>query len=126
MLAFDTIAKTESTPQVSFNPNGRVLRICGDSYPENSFTFYAPITKWVRDIFENGQGINLDINVSYMNSSSTKCMLDLLDLMEAAHGKQIEVSVTWRYDRDNPRSLDLAEEFSEEVTLPFHIVEMNQ
>ena len=48
-------------------------------------------------------------------------MLDLLDQLQAAHEKNAEISLVWRYDEDNPRSLDLAQEFQEEVTFPFSI-----
>lgn len=122
MQLFETIQQTVSTPQVSFDTAERKLLISGESYPENSFVFYAPIIKWVKETLVNSDGLNLEINVCYMNSSSTKCMLDLLDMLEDAHGKGISVSITWRYDKDNPRSLDLADEFREEVTFPFTIV----
>jgi hypothetical protein len=126
MRVFDTIQQTVSTPLVSYEPGGRVLAISGESYPENSFEFYAPIAQWVKAALADPEGLTLDINVSYMNSSSTKCMLDLLDLFEDAYGRGAAVSITWRYDRENPRSLDLAEEFKEEVTLPFANVELEE
>ena len=123
MPLLDTIPQTVSTPLINFNPAERKLLISGESYPENSFEFYTPIIHWVKESLAAANGFTLDINVSYMNSSSTKCMLDLLDLLEDAHQRDVMVSVIWRYDRENPRSLDLAEEFKEEVTLPFSIVE---
>jgi hypothetical protein len=52
-------------------------------------------------------------------------MLDLLDLLEDYFKKGGKVEIIWRYDRENSRSLDLAEEFREEVTLPFTIVAIN-
>lgn len=122
MQLLDTIPQTTSTPLISFNPNERRLLISGESYPENSFEFYAPVTSWIKESLGEPGGLNLDIDVSYMNSSSTKCVLDILDLFEEAYVKGGNVSITWRYDTDNPRSLDLAEEFQEEVSLPFTIV----
>lgn len=116
------IAQSQSTPQISYDSREHVLMITGESYPENSFEFYAPVSAWVKEQLATENRLRLDINVSYMNSSSTKCMLDLLDLLEDAHQKGGAIEIVWRYDRDNPRSLDLAEEFKEEVTLPFSIV----
>lgn len=125
MKSFATIPGSTSTPEVSFDPAGRRMLISGESYPENSFAFYAPITGWIKEYLAVDNPLNLEIHVSYMNSSSTKCMLDLLDLCEDAHRRGLNVSITWRYDRENPRSYDLAEEFREEVTLPFSIVALN-
>lgn len=116
------IHATTSTPRISFEPATRRLLLSGESYPENSFSFYAPIFVWLKEHLATGQPLTLDINIAYMNSSSTKCMLDLLDLLEESFGKGQTVEIFWRYDRENPRSLDLAEEFREGVTFPFTLV----
>lgn len=120
------IAQSQSTPLISFDPREHVLKISGESYPENSFEFYAPVNAWVKEHLATENRLRLDINVSYMNSSSTKCMLDLLDLLEEAHRKGGAIYIVWRYDSENPRSLDLAEEFKEEVTFTFSIVTVDQ
>ena len=91
----------------------------GESFPENSFDFYAPVLAWLPQSLPGLPGLRLDVAVSYMNSSSIKCMLDILDVLEAAYKEGKAVSVLWIYDQDNPRALDLAEEFRSEVTLPF-------
>lgn len=116
------IPATTSTPRISFEPTINRLLLSGESYPENSFYFYAPIFASIKAHLATGQPLNLDINIDYMNSSSTKCMLDLLDLLEDHFGKGNKVAIVWRYHRENPRSFDLAEEFCEEVTFPFTIV----
>jgi SiaC family regulatory phosphoprotein len=113
------IAKTNSTPLIHFDRQLRVLTMQGESYPENSFDFYAPVLAWLSESLPSLPGLRLDVAVSYMNSSSIKCMLDILDLLEASHKEGKAVSVVWIYDEDNPRALDLAEEFRSEVTLPF-------
>jgi hypothetical protein len=115
------VEQTASTPRIYFEAAERTLHIEGESYPENSFEFYAPVGTWLREYLAQQDELKLDINVSYLNSSSTKCMLDLLDLLQEAYLKGAKISLTWRYDQENPRSLDLAQEFQEEVTLPFTI-----
>ncbi|QEM69299.1 DUF1987 domain-containing protein [Geobacter sp. FeAm09] len=114
--------QSSSTPLIRFDLAERKMRISGESYPENSFGFYAPVFDWVKEYLAGADELHLDIDISYMNSSSTKCVLDLLDLLEDAHARGAKVDIVWRYDTENPRSLDLAEEFQEEVTLPFSIV----
>jgi hypothetical protein len=42
---------------------------------------------------------HLHVNISYMNSSSTKCILDILDLLAKSYESGSAVSVTWYYDR---------------------------
>jgi hypothetical protein len=120
------IAQTQSTPLIRFDPKTSVLTISGESYPENSFEFYAPINVWLKEQLVLQSRLQLDINISYMNSSSTKCILDLLDLLEDVHLKGGAIAIVWRYDSDNPRSLDLAEEFKEEVSFPFSIITLDK
>ena len=113
------IARTQVSPEVKYDPSGSVLRIAGESYPENSFDFYAPVLEWLSASLPALPSLRLEISVSYMNSSSIKCMLDILDAIGDAHAAGKKVEVVWNYETDNPRALDLAEEFRSEVTFPF-------
>ena len=116
------IPATSSSPLIRFEPSSATLLLAGESYPENSFEFYDPVLSWLKEALATLQALRVEIAISYMNSSSTKCVLDLLDIMEEAHGRGVAVSVVWRYSPENPRALDLAEEFQEEVTFDFNIV----
>jgi hypothetical protein len=49
-------------------------------------------------------------------------MLDLLDALEDAHARGTRVELDWYYDRENPRSLELAEEFREDCHFEFRTV----
>jgi hypothetical protein len=115
------IVQTSSTPSISFDPATNSLCIIGESYPENSFDFYAPIILWLKSALMELTELTMDISVTYMNSSSTKCTLDMMDVMEDAYSRGVKTSIIWRYDRENPRSYELAEDFREEVTFPFEI-----
>lgn len=120
------IEQTDSTPLISFAEDSSTLRIVGESYPENSFDFYAPVVAWLKLALAELKKLEVDFSVTYMNSSSTKCTLDLLDIMEEAFSKGVQTSIIWRYDSENPRSYMLAEEFREEVTFPFEIEVMSR
>lgn len=118
-----TLSPTASTPEVSFNPDTGLLIIKGESYPENSLELFQPLLAWVSEFLENSPlPIKLEIGLTYLNTSSIKSLMDLLDLLEEAHKESREVTVTWFYDEDNDRALEMAEEFREEVTLPFFLV----
>ena len=66
--------------------------------------------------------LNLELELLYLNTSSIKSVLDIFDLLEAAHAKGRGVSVTWFYDMRNERVGELAEEFKEDCTFPFSVV----
>lgn len=115
------IPRTPSTPEIRYHDERQALSISGESYPENSFDFYAPVLEWLAGALPRLAGLRVEVTVSYMNSSSIKCMLDILDAIGEAHASGKKVEVVWNYEPDNPRALDLAEEFRSEVAFPFTV-----
>ena len=115
------IKANASSPAVRFDIEKSTLFITGESYPENSFDFYAPVISWLKVSLQELSEFTLDIAITYMNSSSTKCTLDIMDVMEDAFCRGVKTSIIWRYDLENPRSYEMAEDFREEVTFPFEI-----
>lgn len=118
------IKETASTPSVKFDSATSTLYLAGESYPENSFDFYAPVLVWIRAAIPELSEFRLEMAITYMNSSSTKCALDIMDVMEEAFEKGVKTSIIWRYDKDNPRSYEMAEDYRDEVTFPFEIEAM--
>jgi hypothetical protein len=117
------LAATASTPEVNFDPASGVLRLHGESYPENAFEYFRPLLGWVAKFVDNAHTpIVAEIALSYLNTSSIKSVMDLLDLLEGAHRAGRTVTLRWSYAEDNERALEMIEEFKEEVTLPFFIV----
>ena len=114
---------TLSSPQVEADAQTGILSLSGESYPENSFEFFRPILEWVADFLErDGRALTVELRLTYLNTSSIKCMMDLMDELDDAHGQGRAVVLNWYYDQENDRALDLAEEFREDLTLPFNII----
>jgi hypothetical protein len=106
------------------DPNGRCL-IAGESYPEDSYEFYAPIIKWMRTYIETSadKRCEFDFEMIYFNSSSSKILWDIFDMLEeyAQDGKN--VAVNWIYEIDNDAGAEYGEEFSEDLEhLEFNFV----
>ncbi|GLI33137.1 biofilm regulation phosphoprotein SiaC [Desulforhabdus amnigena] len=116
------VQPTTSTPAIRSDLSAGILELSGESYPENSFEFYTPVLSWLQEYLEESESLQLDIKVIYMNSSSIKCMLDMLDMLGNAAARGKEIVINWYYDRENSRALDLAEDFREDVKLPFNII----
>lgn len=117
-----SIEATKSSPKVEYVEADKVLSITGESYPENSFEFFAPVFTWLREQLPLLDQLTFQVHIRYMNSSSTKCMLDILDLLSERAQDGADVRVRWYYDAANERALDLAEEFKEDLEIPFDIV----
>jgi hypothetical protein len=116
------IPATATTPKIAWDDEAKTLSVSGESYPENSFAFYAPVFEWLSQTLPTAASLRLSVDVRYMNSSSTKCMLDIIDLLGEAAERGCAASIAWLYEEDNERARDLAEEFLEDVEIPYTIV----
>jgi Domain of unknown function (DUF1987). len=121
------IEKTKSTPAIKFDPQNYNLRIEGQSYPENAFKFYEPLFTWLDEYIqqlEKAAVLELYFHMPYINTSSSKCVMMLLEKLETAYREGKKVSVRWYYDVENEIALECAEEFKEDLNLPFEISPM--
>jgi len=120
------IPGTQSAPDIKADWSTGRLEMKGDSYPENTFELFGPVIAWVdRFLTSCDQPLALVLHLIYLNTSSIKAMMDIFDMLEAAHAGGRTVSVTWYYDSRNERVAELAEEFKEDCTFPFAILPRN-
>lgn len=118
------IEPTKSTPEIRFDPAANQMYIRGQSYPENAFKFYEPIFIWVDEYLENldqEMVVEINFNMPYVNTSSSKCLMMLLDKLDEAYQAGKKVMIRWYYDKENEMAMECAEEFKEDLTLPFEI-----
>jgi len=118
------IEKTKSTPEIQFDSRSCKLRIEGQSYPENAFKFYEPVFAWLDEhLRQIEQEVVLEIffHMPYINTSSSKCVMMLLEKVDNAYKEGRKVAVRWSYDAENETALECAEEFKEDLSVPFEI-----
>lgn len=119
--------ETKGTPRVDFDPSTNILVLKGQSYPENAFKFYEPIFQWVDQYLEETDGeILVKFSLPYINTSSSKCIMMFLEKLETAYNQGKRITITWYYDQENESELECAEEFQEDVTMPFKIVPIEE
>ncbi|TCL76788.1 uncharacterized protein DUF1987 [Hydrogenispora ethanolica] len=119
------IEQTKGTPQIDFDPDRNELRIKGQSYPENAFKFYEPVLEWVDQYLTVADGLimlRIEFSMPYINTSSSKCIMMLIEKLEQAYLHGHKIVVHWYYDPENESSLECAEEFKEDLQLPFEII----
>ncbi|MDP4158755.1 MAG: DUF1987 domain-containing protein [Bacillota bacterium] len=118
------IKESKSTPLVDFNAINDKLIIKGQSYPEDSFAFFKPLLEWLKEYLfgKVGQEVGIEITITYTNTSSSKCIMMILDLIESAYEKGVITRLKWICNEHNEYELECAEEFKEDYTFPFEIV----
>ncbi|MGM0496860.1 MAG: DUF1987 domain-containing protein [Bacteroidota bacterium] len=112
-------------PSVKFNAETGVCDIEGESYMEEAYKFYLPLINWLKSfIREKGQKIELNVKLIYFNTSTTKCLLDMFEILrqykEVENG---EIEITWFYDKDDPDMIDEVKDFEKEADLSINIKE---
>jgi hypothetical protein len=104
-----TIESTSSTPAIQFKTDGRML-IEGRSLPENVMNFYSPLIDWASKL--KAEKVKLDINLEYLNSASTKKILEFLKVLDANNCIKTFI-VNWHYEADDEDTLENGQIFEE-------------
>ncbi len=118
-----TIAETKTTPSINFDAQSGVLNITGESYPDSAMQFYQQVLDWLNQyLSESMQPIVMNFKFSYFNTSTSKCILDMLSLLESAHAKGRKIEVFWHYREDDEDMQESGEEFAQDIKLPFNLV----
>jgi len=126
MLDALLIDETGDTPKVILDPANNKFELSGRSLPENSVEFYRQIFDWFEKYEQNPNELtNLEINMFYFNTSSSKMILDLLFRMEKMKENGKHVQVTWYVDEDDEDMIEMGEEFGDIVDVPMKI-EINE
>ncbi|MCT4534182.1 DUF1987 domain-containing protein [Halodesulfovibrio sp.] len=119
------VAATKSTPKISLNPVTHSHEISGESYPENCSKFYGPVFGWIKEYLAgvNGSKVTFSMDILYFNSSSSKALMELFELLDGAASSGTNIIVDWRYHEENEVALECGEDFMEEVSsVSFNLV----
>jgi len=121
------IEATSRTPAVSFDFANNHLKISGESYPEDVTEFYGPVFKALDQYLGKlGRGsCRFDFELIYLNSSSAKAIMMLMDKLELAAKNGASIEICWFYDKEDDTMQELGEEFGEDLeTATFRLEKM--
>ena len=110
------IPSTEYSFEIDFNWETGILEMAGSSYPENAMDFFQPIFKWLETYTEGiREPFVLNLRFEYLNTSSTKCMIDILELLEKYINRGGKVEVNWYYEEDDEDILETGQDLMQPV-----------
>lgn len=119
------IEAKNKTPKIDFNKETGVMEISGISSAENSLDFYKPIINWIEEYKSIAKPKTvLNINYKYFNTSSAKCILDLLERFVSLKDFGTTLEVNWYYEKDDEEMYDAGSNFSEILEQPFNLIEV--
>ena len=116
------IQKTKTSPEVLMDFDKGILDIIGESYPENAVGFYKPVFDWLNSATGAKVPLTVNFRLDYFNTSSSKCVIDILDILDKYYADSGKVEVKWYYKEDDDDMLETGEEFSSDIKVPFELL----
>lgn len=119
------IPATKYTPFINFQQSKHTLNVRGESYPENAAEFYEPVFNWLHTYLAQSKTEKFTVNIElvYFNSSSSKILLDIFELLEEAAKLGKPITVNWIYDIEDEDSMEFGLDFQEDFkSLDFNMV----
>lgn len=117
------INPTRTTPLVLLDHNQQKLQIRGRSSPASSVLFYGKVMHAVNAFFQTGrQTLRVYIMLEYFNTSTSKCLYDLLKNMKTYKDKEeMNIDVHWYYEIGDEDMKETGEDYMDVLKMSFYM-----
>jgi hypothetical protein len=117
------IEGTRKTPSVMLDPAG-ILKIEGRSIPEDAKLFFNDIVDWIKNYVSSpGQKTTIDIAFEYLNSGTSKYILEILTILKELIQKNHPLTVNWYYEEGDDDILERGEYYSSILDIKLNFIE---
>lgn len=117
--------KTQKTPYINFNLNEGSIEISGRSIPENPESFYSDLFTWLDEYTKSpGKTTVINIQLEYINSGSSKFILEFFQQIQEFYQKGNECKINWYYEEDDEAVLELGKHYQSILNVPVHLIEI--
>lgn len=119
------IYPSKITPYVLIDPEKKLFLIKGKSSPEDTIKFYNLIFLGLKNYLLTGQDkLSVHVSLTYFNSSTAKCLFDLMRLLKQIRSMGIAININWYYEEDDEDMLEAGEDYESVSRIPFNFVEL--
>ena len=111
-------------PTVTLDASTGIFEIKGESYLEETVKFYRKILDWIEEYIENiAKPITFNFKLDYYNTTTSRSILDILDLLKIYEDNGGEVKVYWYCNEDELSYIEEdIEDLSEDSEMPIEII----
>ncbi len=110
-------------PSVDFNAETGSCVLAGESYLEETVKFYMPLYEWLKKYTtDEKKAIEFNFKLSYFNTSSSRCILDILNILKDYEENNGEVTVNWYYDAEDTDMEEEVEDYMIESELKINLI----
>jgi len=99
-------------PTVDFNVSSGICEISGESFLEETGKFYSPLLDWIKEYTSSiRKPITFIFKLSYFNTSTSKWILNILNVLKRFEDNGGEVTINWYYSEDDIDMQDDIEDY---------------
>ncbi|MFC2152543.1 DUF1987 domain-containing protein [Bacteroidota bacterium] len=115
------IEKELDTPYIKLEAG--LIKMEGRLMPENILLFFKPVEKWInRYLKKPAEFTKIDLNLSYLNSCSTKRMCDLLKFFNKKFLEGYNMKIYWTYEEGDDTMQEIGNDLESAVEIPFEYI----
>lgn len=112
-------------PSINFNAQTGICELSGESYLEDTRTFYSKLLEWFTQyINEIRNPITMNIRLTYFNTSSSRSLLDILNKLRNYKEYGGDVTINWYYNEENI-DIEEIEDYQIDTGLNINIIKTN-
>lgn len=109
---------------ISLDVSGK-FRIDGRSIPEDASLFYSRVVEWIEKYLRiNNPETKIDIALEYLNSGTSKYILQILKLLKESEDDNHKLYVNWYYESGDDDILERGEYYSAILDLKIEFIEI--
>jgi hypothetical protein len=111
----------KNCPGITYYPDTKKLELVGRSIPENPELIFRRLEEWLTLHFEKDPGLNVSIQLEYINSGSSKYLYEILKRLTGYGRSGKIVRIKWLYEEDDEGMLELGEHYRDTAGIPLEI-----
>jgi hypothetical protein len=111
----------KNCPGISYYAETNKLELVGRSIPENPELIFRRLDEWITLHFEKNKELNVNIQLEYINSGSSKYLYEILKRLTGFGRTGNNVSMVWLYEEDDEAMLELGEHYRDTAGIPLKI-----
>lgn len=117
------IEKQKDSPMILADGETGYFEINGKSLPENAVEFYKPLERYVQAYISSPKKkTTINLKLEYLNTSSSKKLLDIIGYFENLPSLGYEVELNWFHFDEDQDMIDEGIEFSHMTSLKVNFI----
>lgn len=111
------------SPQITADGSKGYFEIKGKSLPEDAVEFYRPLERYIVEYVKAPQAsTKIDLRLEYLNSSSSKKLLDLISHIEKIAKEGFQIELNWYHRDEDQDMIDEGIEFAHMTSLKVNFI----